>query len=447
PVFTSAAITDGVMTLEGFAESGLTFDLYLNAGQVGQEFGDGVVWLARFTEGSNDDQDDTTGAYGPEVRGVTVATGTLTRNKFSFQFPLPDGVNNGVQMTGIASSGGVSEFSSLILAGEQGSAVAPEITLENSSDPVLINELVTMSVDGSFYDPDSTSWTATVDYGDGDGAIPLALSAARTFTLEHIYDTPGSYTVTVQIVDAGLAAGSATFDVTVANVDPVVDYSTFAFTEAADEGGTVELSGSFTDGLGAHVVEITWGDSQTSTIELASGVSSFSTSHIYADDSNTSGSTTSSDIYSVDITIRDASEPDGTDSAEGVFLTEISNVRPTLDSLLFNGSELAADATLELNEGATLALTGTLTDPGLADVHTVTIDWGDGTTVEVDLTAGDRTFGGTSDFSHIYADDNVDAYTVVIELWDDDEPAQRTTLTRSVQVLDVAASSISVTAL
>lgn len=447
PVFTSAAIEDGVMTLIGFAEPGLVFDLYLNAGQVGQEFGDGVTWIARFTEGSEADKDATTGSYGPELRGVTVSDGTITQNRFEFSFAVPDGVSNGVQMTGIASTGGVSEFSSLILAGEQGSAIEPEITLDNDTDPVLLNELQTLSVDGSFYDPDSTSWTATVDYGDGDGPVALALSAARTFTLEHIYDTPGSYTVTVQIVDAGLAAGSATFGVTVANVDPVVDYSTFAFTEAADEGGTVELSGSFTDGLGAHVVEITWGDSQTSTIELASGIFSFATSHIYADDSNSSGSTTSSDIYSVDITIRDASEPDGTDSAEGVFLTEISNVRPTLDSLLFNGSELAADATLELNEGATLALTGTLTDPGLADVHTVTIDWGDGTTVEVDLTAGDRTFGGTSDFSHIYADDNVDAYTVVIELWDDDEPAQRTTLTRSVQVLDVAASSISVTAL
>ncbi len=444
PIFTSAAIEDGVMTLEGFAEEGLTFDLYLNAGQVGQQFGQGLTWVAEFTEGSDSDLDATVGSYGPEVRGVTVAIGEITRNKFSFEFTLPDGVNNGVQMTGIASRDGVSEFSSLILGGELASVVAPEITLETTSDPLLINELVAMTIDGSFYDPDSLSWTATVDYGDGGGSVPLALSAARTFTLENIYDTPGDYTVTVQIVDSALAVGTAQFDVTVADVVPDVDYSSFDFTTAANEGGAVSLSGAFTDGNTAHVVEITWGDSESSILNLEAGTLSFDTTHEYADDSNAAGSTTSSDIYSVAITIRDASSASGTDSSDGVFLTEISNVRPTLDSLLFNGSSVASDTVLPLDEGSTLALSGAFTDPGLEDVHTVRIDWGDGTITETDLTQGDRTFSGLDALSHVYENNAESAYTVTIELRDDDEPAQPTKLVRSVSILDVAPSNVSV---
>ncbi|MFN9827790.1 MAG: hypothetical protein ACK58J_26870, partial [Planctomyces sp.] len=169
PVFESAAIENGKMTLTGFATAGSTFELYLNAGRVGQQFGDGVTPLLTFTEGSALDTDATTGSYGPIVRGVTVtASGAaITQNRFRFQFDLPKGLTNGVQMTGLA-VGPVSEFSNLILAGEQGSAVPPEITLDVVS-PVSQNEGETLTVDGSFYDPDSRAWTATVDYGDGSG--------------------------------------------------------------------------------------------------------------------------------------------------------------------------------------------------------------------------------------------------------------------------------------
>lgn len=71
-MFESAAIENGKMTLTGFATAGSTFELYLNAGRVGQQFGDGVTPLLTFTEGSALDTDATTGSYGPIVRGVTV---------------------------------------------------------------------------------------------------------------------------------------------------------------------------------------------------------------------------------------------------------------------------------------------------------------------------------------------------------------------------------------
>jgi len=53
---------------------------------------------------------------------------------------------------------------------------------------------------GSFADPGSDPWSATVDYGDGAGAQPLALSG-RGFTLQHTYTLPGSFTVRVTVAD------------------------------------------------------------------------------------------------------------------------------------------------------------------------------------------------------------------------------------------------------
>jgi DNA/RNA endonuclease G (NUC1) len=58
----------------------------------------------------------------------------------------------------------------------------------------------TYSASGSFTDPGSDPWSATVDYGDGSGTTSLALSG-KTFSLSHTYATAGSFTVTVRVSD------------------------------------------------------------------------------------------------------------------------------------------------------------------------------------------------------------------------------------------------------
>ncbi|MFO0978287.1 MAG: LamG-like jellyroll fold domain-containing protein [Planctomycetaceae bacterium] len=56
---------------------------------------------------------------------------------------------------------------------------------------------------GKFEDADSSSWTATVDYGDGSGVQPLSLNPDRTFDLNHVYSAPGTFPITVQVTDDG----------------------------------------------------------------------------------------------------------------------------------------------------------------------------------------------------------------------------------------------------
>lgn len=90
------------------------------------------------------------------------------------------------------------------------------------NQPPSINPLTGSSIgvgdtyteNGSFNDPDSTSWTATVDYGNGSGTQPLALSGTN-FTLSHVYTAAGIYTVTVIVTDNQGASGQASTNVNV----------------------------------------------------------------------------------------------------------------------------------------------------------------------------------------------------------------------------------------
>jgi len=68
---------------------------------------------------------------------------------------------------------------------------------------------------GSFSDTGTgATYTATVNYGDGSGAQPLALAANNSFILGHAYASPGVYTVTVGVSDQ-YGTGSSTLAVTV----------------------------------------------------------------------------------------------------------------------------------------------------------------------------------------------------------------------------------------
>lgn len=73
----------------------------------------------------------------------------------------------------------------------------------------------------SFADPDpDTSWTATVNYGDGGGAQPATVdNANKTVALSHLYGALGTYTVTITVDDGKGGTSSAAF--TVAVVDRI----------------------------------------------------------------------------------------------------------------------------------------------------------------------------------------------------------------------------------
>ncbi len=115
---------------------------------------------------------------------------------------------------------------------QTGEATATIVVGATNEAPVIqaltgstIEEEQTYSESGSFTDSDSTSWTGTVDYGEGNGDEPLAIDGFN-FELTHQYNTPGVYEVTIKITDDQNATGnsSATVTVNVGQTEPVTLY-------------------------------------------------------------------------------------------------------------------------------------------------------------------------------------------------------------------------------
>jgi hypothetical protein len=68
---------------------------------------------------------------------------------------------------------------------------------------------------GTFSDPGTDTWTATVDYGDGSGPQTLKLGPDMTFHLHHKYSDAGTFVVTVTVRDGNGGVGVDQFAVVV----------------------------------------------------------------------------------------------------------------------------------------------------------------------------------------------------------------------------------------
>jgi hypothetical protein len=174
---------------------------------------------------------------------------------------------------------------------------APVVTLGPDAN---LDEGVKLSRVASFSDQDaSTSWSATVDYGDGSGSTALSLAADKTFVLDHLF-RPGSWVVSVVVTDDAGAAGTGSFRVTVTNLAPTVNL-----------GGAVDLtfdptlrqSGTFSDPgtTETYYATVDYGDGSGGRA-LALAGNSFLLDHVYG----TAGT------YMVSVSVTDSEGASGT---------------------------------------------------------------------------------------------------------------------------------------
>jgi len=144
--------------------------------------------------------------------------------------------------------------------------IPPVVTIFSGGS--FISEGQSILMNGNFNDSDSHAWIATVDFGDGSGVQPLAvtpgsggLGPAGSFASNHTYADNGSYTVTVTVTDAEGTAGSATQPVTVTNVAPSLNLPNSALTQAGN--ANTWACGSFRDpGVndGPWIGQVNYGD-------------------------------------------------------------------------------------------------------------------------------------------------------------------------------------------
>jgi len=95
-------------------------------------------------------------------------------------------------------------------------SVAPAVNLGPDR---LVSDGNTLSIQGTFADPDPDEWTGVVDYGDGLGIQSLPLNG-REFILSYLYAQDGTYTVTITISDNKGASGSDTLEIWVVSSGP-----------------------------------------------------------------------------------------------------------------------------------------------------------------------------------------------------------------------------------
>jgi PKD repeat protein len=314
--------------------------------------------------------------------------------------------------------------------------VAPTAVLTNNG-PVNEGSSATVSFSGQF-DPSTTDTAAgfryaydldnngTFDVGNGTYAGSVATSS-QLVSAALLADGPGTRTVKARILDKDGGFTDYTTTITINNVAPeliniVVDDATIdegetaAITMTIDDPGTLdtfEVDVDWKDGgpidtipdLGAMNASGTVGGT---IYEWDAQSRELTVSHLYRDDNPTA---TASDPYTVMLAVRD--DDLGATGPYNVNLT-VSNVRPVL--VVADGQTVNEGALLDLSAmGAPpLAL---FIDDGKLDTHVATVNWGDGTAVQVPtifFAVGSGALGA----SHTYADNGV--YTVTVTVTDDD---------------------------
>ena len=154
-----------------------------------------------------------------------------------------------------------------------------------------------LTLTGSFKDPGTAdTFTLTVTWGDGKSS-ELGLGTVQSFSVNHVYDSAGSFTIRVTVTDADGGNDSATANLVVGSSNHAPTDLAFAVTAT---GANVVVTGSFTDPdtTDTHTVALSWGDGVIQ--EVAADGTTFTAPHTYA----------ASNTYTVTATVTD--HPAGT---------------------------------------------------------------------------------------------------------------------------------------
>ena len=220
------------------------------------------------------------------------------------------------------------------------------------------------------------SWT--INWGDGTTSnLGGVTSASHTYTV-----APREYQVVATAADSRKNSIAANpIDVVVSTVAPTLSFSgpTSTF---ANSSYTLSLAASAVDAAGLGAWTINWGDGTTST---AAGGAATAT-HVYATPA-AADNISAQEVY------------EGT-TYNAHRLNSALYVEPVAVVAQGPANLVLTPGSAAVAEGGIVLLGGSFTDANAGVAHTVTINWGDGTTSSLSLPAGATTFNP----SHQYLD-------------------------------------------
>ena len=231
---------------------------------------------------------------------------------------------------------------------------------------------------------------------DNDGTFETSNNSRIA---EHTYIDDGLYTVGLRITDADGGSVTTTQEISVANVAPTIEISGETTVTEGNEY-TLQLGDLIDPGADTvFAYTILWGDGQSDQFQGIPVSGSFVT-HTYLEGPHD---------FTIQIMLEDE---DGTHLSESQVNVSVNNASPVITQLETNAFEAG---TVAPGEEATIS--ANFSDLGVLDTHTLSIDWGDGSAIEVvpvDVLNGSGTLNG----SHIYEGPGI--YEITVTLTDDD---------------------------
>jgi len=315
---------------------------------------------------------------------------------------------------------------------------APENLILGPTSAV-IDEGEIFTLNGSFEDPDSgDSFTVTINWGDDTENTVLtdedltfnAASGQYSFSADHLFldDTASGILVTVE--DSSGAIANQLLGITVNNLAPTLTPGPNA-SLSVQEDGTATITFTAADPADTN---FTWSiiDDGNAIGNATLGTASGNTQEvIYTANPNLNGL----DEFTIQVS-------DGVDTSTSTVIVGVNPVNDAPINLTITPTPAGP-----INEGTQITLDGSFfdadnsTDPVLDDVHTVTIDWGDGTPVTVledaaltGTTTDTISFAGVT---HTYVDEGeTGVYTITVTATD--EAGTSVTTTQDIEVNNVA---------
>jgi hypothetical protein len=268
-------------------------------------------------------------------------------------------------------------------------------TEKGGGDVVRKNHPIFLDI--SFSNPDKTAHhQVQVDWGDAPAAAAESLADdVRFFTLQHAYSQAGVYNAVVSISDQNNKQTQMSSQITV--TDPAPHILGFALDSPINEGSQAGLTVGFTR-TGPAEASIDWGDGSAPEDPRIGTITNNTVvaGHVYADQGT----------YTVTIQFSDRID---TISQSGQ--VQVLNVAPVIQNV---GIDL-------------LGLTAAFSDPGLADQHTVRVNWDDGTRIDkISVPLGERQFRVTHQYRGAAQGFGKAAYNVLLNLSDGTKATQKT---------------------